>query len=487
MRAALIAAVLGAGMLAGGCIPRRDVTDELDRGWYLDENPWPRAQPKPLVIGTQRLPTRWMFRRDDSTVRSAASIARAVDALRAGTDQIDMAVSPAHARTIESILAEVRAALERLKDIADPDDPPSPGVWAAAVADALIQGEIVARAATAPSPPAPAPREPATRAAPAGTAQHGGLSAGAMLEMVIAYLNERAGGRLLAGIDATEIGRLREIIAQVILRLGFAVAGKEPPEALRGQVSSELAQAPDPRRLRAPLRKRLRAELEAAPPALGDEQLRSLLRAVVGGVPSSLEVVESFVRQWPRINALELELRYADGEPLLAVTIDVAPGRSVRLAKLHPLAPAIVFRGRSRIIVVLQAPGTGEAAVLFEAGAAGATELRFEGILYGLVRLMAMPLADGTLREIRVLSTKPCRGRKTFTLAMLMEAEGRGDPRRLFVLHDVRDVRVLRTAFEVRRIERRRDLTASYVTPAHLYTYRRPAAAADLSGVERRE
>ena len=40
----------------------------------------------------------------------------------------------------------------------------------------------------------------------------------------------------------------------------------------------------------------------------------------------------------------------------------------------------------------------------------GATEVRFEGIVYGLVRMLAVPLASGTLREIRVSVARPQRG-----------------------------------------------------------------------------
>jgi len=460
----MIPAVVLAAALAGGCIARRDAGGELDRAWYLDENPWPRSSRKPVALGRRRVPTRWTFRREPSMIRSTADIARAVDTLKAGADEIEIPVSGAHARMIESILADARAAMQRLEDIADPDHPPSPDVWARAVADALIQGEIVARAAT---------RHPAAASRPTPPEADGqsALSAEPVLEMAIAYLNERAGGRLLAGIDARGVNRLREIIAQVILRLGFAVAGRDPPEALRAEAARQLSEAPDPRRLREALAGRLRQELEAASPALGDQQLRSLLRMVVATAPPALEIVESLVRQWPRIDSVQMELRQVDGQPLLGVTVDVAPGRSVRLAKVHPAQPAIVFRGRSRIIVIPRTPGTGETAILFEPGPAGATELRFEGIPYALVRLLALPLADGTLREVRLLSTDPLRGRQVTTVAMLMEAKGRGDPRRLFVLHDVRNVDLLRTPFDVRTVQRSRDLTVSYVTPRYRYTY----------------
>jgi hypothetical protein len=448
-------------VLAGGCISRRDVGDELNRGWYLDENPWARARAKPLYVGRQQLPTRWTFRREDSLIWSTASIVRAADKLKAGADEIEMAISPAHAQMVASVLSDGRRALERLRSIADPDDPPSPEVWAAAVADALIQGEIAARLAAAPPD--------------SGSGHPLGLSAGPVLEMVIGYLNERAGGSLLAGMDPRGVGRLRELVSRVILRLGFAVAGKQPPESLEKDVSAKMARVARPAQLRPWLRVRLREELDNAPPGLGDQQLRSLLRTIVVGAPTTLKTIESLIKQWNRICSLELALRYADDRPLLAITIHVVPGRTVRLAKLHAVQPSIVFRGRSRIVVIPEAPGTDEVALLFEPEAGGGTELRFEGIAYCLVRLMAMPLADGTLREIRVSSAEPAKGRRTLTMAMLMEARGRGDPRRLFVFHDVRDVQIVRDAFEVRMVEMRTSLTVNYLTPTHRYSYARRA------------
>ena len=455
-------------MLGGGCVSRQDIGDDLNRGWYLDDNPWPRARAKPLLIGRQRLPTRWTFRREDSIVRSRASIARAADKLKAGADAIEMAISPAHADRVAKVLADGRAALEDLRRIADPDRPPSPEVWAAAVADALIHGEIVARS-VAGDPGAPdTPTDPAGRPL--------GASAGPVLEMVIGYLNERAGGSLLAGMDARGAGRIRQIVTQVLLRLAFAVAGKQPPDSLHVEIGSQLFRARRPAELRPWLRRRLREELLCAAPGLSDEKLRSVLRTVLTVAPATLQMVESLIRQWSNICSLEMELRYLDGDPLMAITIEVVPRRTVRLARLHMIQPTILFRGRSRIIVIPEAPGTGEVALLFEPAPRGATEIRFDGLAYGAIRLMAMPLADGTLREIRMLHTDPCRGRRTLTVTMLMETPAGGDRRRMLVFHDVRDVHIVRDAFEVRTAESARDLTLNYLTPRHRYTFRRKSA-----------
>jgi hypothetical protein len=185
-------------------------------------------------------------------------------------------------------------------------------------------------------------------------------------------------------------------------------------------------------------------------------------------------VLESFARQWPKMDALEIEFRRWQGQPLVATKLTASGRREVRIAGMFFMQPVLVLRGSSRMVVLPKVPGTGETAVLFEPVDGGATEVRFAGLGYALASLVAVPLASGPLREVRVAAGGPDGGPQMVNVAMLMEAGGRrGDPRRLIVFQDVRRVRRSREAFEVRSETLHEEQTFHYLTPDRRYTYHR--------------
>jgi hypothetical protein len=125
-------------------------------------------------------------------------------------------------------------------------------------------------------------------------------------------------------------------------------------------------------------------------------------------------------------------------------------------------------------VVLPNVAGTDETAVLFEPVAGGATEVRFEGIGYGLVRLLALPLANAAIREVRVGTSSAEHRPALISVALVMEATGdRDDPRRLMLYQDVRNVKLVREPFSVRTVAERTEQTFHYITPDRRYTYRR--------------
>jgi hypothetical protein len=105
------------------------------------------------------------------------------------------------------------------------------------------------------------------------------------------------------------------------------------------------------------------------------------------------------------------------------------------------------------------------------AGDGGAVQLRFEGIAYVFARLLAMPLADGALREVRVKRSDSARGSSLLNVAVLMEADHGADPRRMIVYQDGREKTVRRSAFDARSLAVRTVRGFNYVTPDRRYVY----------------
>jgi len=453
---------------ATGCMPSRKLpAGALDEYWYLHADTWPQARRESLQLAGRTLPTRWVFRQEPSLIWSTVSMVRAIDALKVGTDDFEMAVSPTHAEMLARVLAQFRGTLEGLRDIAEPDEPRSPRRWASAVAGALVSTEEVVRLAVERERPG----------ARKGRDEALGWSAGPVIHMLAAYLDERTGGDLLAGMGGEEVGRLREVLTQVILRLGFAAAGKRDPPGLRTSVAAALREAKDPGSARRKLLTMLTEHLASAPPAGPDRRLPALLGPVFAVAPRMLEVLEGFARQWDRMDSLAVELRRHRGRPVVSLTVKVQPGKQLRLTRLHFLQPDVVFRGGTRITV--QTTDLGETVVLFEPLRDGKVEIRFDGIVYGLVRLLALPLASGALREVRVSAAPGPTGRLT-NVAVLMEAGGdRTDPRRILAFQDVRCGRIVREPFRVRRMTERTEQIFNYLTPRRRYTYRRVKVAGE--------
>jgi len=450
--------------LASGCVPSYPLPEgRIDNYWYLQQDTWGKARQKKLTFGGKTFPSRWVFRRDDSLIWSTVSIVRAIDKLKAGSEEFNVTVSPTHAKMLAVILADTRKTLGELRKIADPEQTPSPEQWSAAVASALVSAEKIARVASA--------EEDHEGASPRG--DPGGWSAGPMIRMLAAYLNERTGGGLLEGMAPDEAVRLREVMSQVVLRLSFAAAGKQDPPELLKATTKMMRQASRPEELRGALTQMLLESLAGAPPAEAGNPLPGLLSTVFATATYGLRVVEHFVQQWDKMESVELELREMDDQPIVSAVLKVRPGRQLRMATLFPFQPVLAFRGATRITVQPRAQSTRQVVILFEPLAGGRAELRFEGIVYGLVRLLALPLADAALREVRVSTESGPAGSLT-SVTVLMEAIGRKeDAARIMAFQDVRNTRIERGAFKIERVPVKTEQVFNYLTPRRRYTYRR--------------
>ncbi|MGB2936881.1 MAG: hypothetical protein WBD05_01580 [Phycisphaerae bacterium] len=462
--------LVAAGCIAG-CIARHPVSEsDLQRWWYLDTVAWNDAEPMTPTLGERTLPASWTLRYQASLLRSTISILRAGDRLKTGAEAIEIGVSPEYAEGTVRIIGRARAAIEDLSAFAEPSGTTDRKNWAAAMARALAAAEHVVRVSTPEERPDGAEGDEETT----------GLAAGPMLELVLGYLNERADGHLLGEMDAASAARLREVLARAILHLGFDLAGKADPPELPPEIIAAMQKAPQTEALEKTLPETLLTHFQKAPPSDPATRSGARLRAALKWAPKVLEVLEALVRQWDRMESVAFEFRRAGEEPLVAVTLNVAPGREIRLENLFIMQPTIVLRGTTRIVVQAKAPETGEVVVLFEPAAdaaggigSGSAEVRFEGLGYALVRLLALPLADAALREIRVAKASE-EGQKMLGVTLVMEAtDQRGDPRRVIAFQDVRRKRITRDPFAVRIQTERLEQVFNYVTPHVRFSYMR--------------
>ena len=466
------AVLMAAALLATpGCIPSYPVAEgEIDRYWTLtDVSPDANAPEAPAAVvpGGLRMPDRWVIRQHGSLVWSTVSIVRAMDKLKSGTAEVEFSVSPAHARALVNVLAEARAAMADLKDMLDTAGRSDRNRWAEALAGALLKVESVSRLVAVEAGPAPA----------AGAGEPFGMAAEPLLGMIAMYFNERAEGSLLADLTPGELRRLRDVLVETVLRLGFEIAGKEPPEGLRQEVSKMMRSAPADG-LRGPLGELLADHLSRAAPARAGRSKRKTVRTILTWAPKALGLLESFLSQWDRMESITVQSIRRGGRKGVAVTITTLPGRRVRIANVTVLVPTIVFRGSTRIVVLPEASDVGQTVVAFDPVGEGAVELRFEGLVWGLVKLLALPLASGPVREVRVLADTRREGEQLIHVAVMTEAAGgRGDRRRMIVVQDSRTKRILREAFSVRSVTEKSQTVVSYITPESRYTYQRVKGA----------
>jgi len=466
VRRSVLAAGAVLAVLGAGCMPSQRLAEgELQRLVVLSAPAGGEAPLHTPVVGERTLPGRWVIRQRPSVIWSAISLVRAADRLEEGAAEIEIAVSPAHAQALGGVLAEARAALTDLADVAEAESGTDRRRWAAAVASALGRLEGVARLASVEDLAGDGePEEEPT-----------GLAAGPLLELVAAYLNERSGGGLLGDLAPAETDRLRAILVQTVLQVGFAAAGRNLPADVRDAAARAMRDAPRPDAVAAALAPLLEEALERASPGSGGGSLGRTVRTVLTWAPKALRGLEAFVNQWDAVRSLDVAFHQAGGKVRVAVTLHVLPGREVVLKDMMWFQPVIAFRGSTRIVVEAEDPATGEAVVAFEpVEGGGGVEMRFEGLLYGLARLLAMPLADARLRELRVQAEGGEAGARVLNVALVMEALGaRGDPRRMLVFQDVRRRALRREALDVTSTVTRKDLVFNYLTPEKRYTYRR--------------
>ena len=443
-------------LAAGGCVPSYSTGKaDLDRHWYLTD--MSDATPVPAAAeGAKgyRVPRRVTIRQVADRQAADASIDAAMALLKTGgADEIELAVSPAHAAGAVALLEDVRQAMATMGDMLDTADRPDRNQWASAMAKALVGAKnVAARLMGEPNAPAPAV-EP-------------------ILHMVSGYLDDGAGGGLLADLTPDERRRMQSILAELIVQVGFDVAGKAATAPTRREVARLLDADLPAREIEARLAEALAARLAGAPPAR-DQARHKTVQGILRWGPKFIDLCQTFLGQWDRMDHITLQRLDRDGRSAVSAVVRTQPGRELLISDVMTGVPTVAIHGTTRIVAQPDATGAGEAVVSLAPGeGGGAIELRYEGALLAAVRALVIPLASGPLREIRVSAAMPAEGPQLLNVTVLSEAsDDSEDPRRMLVVHRTGVNRLMREAFEVRTVGQQSRTVVSYITPDKRYTY----------------
>ncbi|MHC4985457.1 MAG: hypothetical protein ACYTFO_04800 [Planctomycetota bacterium] len=466
VRTRLIGLILLAPMVAlGGCIPSYAIREgELDAAWSLTEDPTGEAPLRQPIVGARALPAKWVIRQHESLVWSTVTVLRAFESFDQEPEEISFAISPDHIEALAAILDQMGELFASLEGLAESGQGSDRREWAEGLADILIEAESIARAVSLDDLEdlANAPDEPA------------GLAAGPILQMLALFINENAGGSLMEDLSPKDVGRIRMILTVLALKTGFDLADKDVPPELLKQVDEMMTSTARFDELRASLADFLAEEVGQAPPASSSGGTRKAVELTAEWGPRAMDFLTGLIRQWDKMDRVELSFHDVDDRPQLAATVHVRPGEEVRFVQTIFFQPTFVFRGSTRIVLLPMTPETHHTAIVFEPIDGGAAEIRFEGFVYSMARTFAMPLANSVLREMRVFTGTGPGGVRIVNAAVLMEAlDGDGDPRRMLVYHDVRRDTKRRTAFAIETIRQHKMQTFSYLTPSRRYTYQR--------------
>ena len=462
MRHAILIVALAAA--AGGCVPSYPGgKSQLDRSWVLTDlsagaNPAPRKSG-----GGFQMPTTVVIRETDDHHAASESIKRAMADLTNGTGRIEFSVSPQHARQVNKLLGDISAAMDRMTEMLDTAGQASENEWADALASALVHvravSERLTSALTAPASPSGGESEPS------------GAAAEPLLHVITMYLNGQLQGGLLADLAPAEKRRVQSVLTEIVVQVGFEIAGKTATRQTHREVSEMLEQKTDPADLKTQLAALLTRQIADAPPSQGGK--KKFVQSLLKWGPRFLDIMETFLDQWPNMDHMTFELLQRNDNPMFSLVIALKPGKQIRIADIATGVPTLVFRGTVRVLGQPNATCPGEAVVSFQSLAdRGAIELRYEGAVYDLAKAFAMPLASGPIREIRVSAGMPPEGPQLLNITILSEASNdKTDRRRLMVVQSSGLKRLVRDAFKVDTVTERSVTAVSYITPQKRYTY----------------
>ncbi|RPI64090.1 MAG: hypothetical protein EHM48_01435 [Planctomycetaceae bacterium] len=438
-----------------GCAKQMPSTPtEMDRYWYLQPSQWEESKPPQMQAGGTKFPTRFVLRHPSSPAATQAVC------------ELSIPLSDGRAKELSATMNQAAKAVRRLRDMERSHTRATSVHWAKMTADVLAAAEDMLRMSQAK-----VNQSPATQ--PAGC-KPSAVRRGAE------YAGRHFNGVIPNNMSPEDVNRLRKIAAIIVVDVSFASVGYQPPPELPDQVAAIMADAGGSSDMPARLEAALSHALATAHPTPSrDQQIRGLVDTALGGMAMLFTVLGDFLSQWDAVDSLAMELRLAESQPIIAITVDVKPGRELKLAELSVFQPTVTFRGKSRLLFQPGAASPTDVALLFES-LGGDVHVGFDGIIYGLAKLFVMPLESGTLQELRISAMSDGMGQVTTDVAILMHADGdKQDARRILAVRYQHQTRLERGEFQIDIKDTQKNVRIIYVTPKRIYTMQRQMAIKD--------
>lgn len=461
----LVAMLTLAGLFASGCVHSRPMNGRMNDYWRLHVDVWPEASSEPLALGDRSIPTKWVFVNPGDGAAPVNGVREAFETLRKGDagSVIEVGISPCQWLVVADALHDAAEWIEQLRRIAPRERSGEANMWADTVADAIMSSERYLQMLIDESGTDGLNESPRSES-----------SARALASMVVDMLDETSAGTLFGDMSPGERKNLRFVISQAMLRLAFASAGKTPPGQLAGEVIELVETTSDDRALRRRLRQTLLDALPQAPPAPQGDPISQIVRGSLRVMPVAMRVIEDLLRQWDRVEYSEFEYRRWNDQRIVSVTVKTKPQMVLKLKRLHFMQPDMTLRGHVRATIIPDSPTEQSLTILIEPldDMSGAN-MAMSGVVWGLVRLMAIPVASGDLRQITVWSSGDNTIRTGLNVTLTMLADDARDPRRVMSVSHARNRGLKRRLGDVGYLVLLRQVDFAYLTPRTIYHYSR--------------
>jgi hypothetical protein len=206
--------------------------------------------------------------------------------------------------------------------------------------------------------------------------------------------------------------------------------GAENPEGLEEDVYEILWQEQNARKAE----KLLAETLLEAVQATAQEEEKTPLGKTAGAAATigsmAFDLASQLCFQWNKVDVVALEVRRLDGSEVVAIEVNVKPGKKIVLKGPHIASPAITIQGNNRIVIQPDAHDPGRTEIVFAGDEGGEIEIGFKGIVYLLSRIFFIPFDNATLEEVRTISrAEPPYTTKSATLVLMRATKKENDRR----------------------------------------------------------
>jgi len=408
--------------LLSGCVETRNLKkSELDDLYRLTPSLWNQAKPEPISLHGKRIPYRYELRYEPSVIWSVISLHEASQQIDLAEDKIEFDISYRHAKTAARAFGAFARKLKDFSRIIEKKRlQKSERYWAKNTA------EIIARTHKLFLAINPDREKRADIEIEDSTA----WLIIPLLEMAYSLISRT---EIIESFSAKQDNFIeaQKSFYAVVLKSAFSLIGLKSPEALEEKVYAILFdkdKAGRETKFVADLLIKKRRELEFSSEVSGPGHDTAKKAAIASLV---FDLMAQLCRQWNKVDSAAFEIRSLGQTGLMALEINIKPGKKLTLKGDHFAAVAVVIRGSNRIIIQPETDPARCTSILFDSAPGGSVSVDFDSFIYLISRIFFIPFDDADFEEVRFVSTTEYPRTKKNTTLVLMRASGKNKTRRL--------------------------------------------------------